>query len=560
MILTATPFLWEQMYQARLDERLGAAPDVLIDFLAQHGHPAAAPAMPDDALVDDVHAALAALPGDLAQALETRLLGVFFASGLQAPALAELLAAQDGEPVGAVLLLDAGIAGPDRAGKLRDAMRSALQAAQATWLEGAPAPFPRLAMRSAATRACLEQVMQPGAPFLGLAPFARLSAASGDMRAMAQALLELAGRGEEHPGLWMNLSTVFHAMGQKELGAAMQAQALAAQRLYALPAARQPAGLRLLVLMAEGDLAENTPLDCLLEDSDVELLLYYAHAAAPLPAELPEHDVLVVAISDTKANRPTLAALEPLLAQWERPVLNAPQHIPNTERSAASALLRDAPGIAMPPTREVARAALQAVADGVAQAAGLYEGCAFPLIVRPVGSHAGRDLDRIEDAAALSAYLARVADAGFYVSRFIDYRSADGLFRKARIALIGGEPHVCHMAISAHWMIHYVNAGMYEDAAKRAEEAAFMEGFDAFAARHRDALDAIWRRSRLDYVCIDCAETRDGELLVFEIDHAMVAHAMDPAELFPYKQPQMRKVKAAFVGLLRALAAQAVAA
>jgi hypothetical protein len=101
---------------------------------------------------------------------------------------------------------------------------------------------------------------------------------------------------------------------------------------------------------------------------------------------------------------------------------------------------------------------------------------------------------------------------------------------------------------------------MYEDAAKRAEEAAFMEGFDAFAARHRAALDAIWRRSRLDYVCIDCAETRDGELLVFEIDHAMVAHAMDPAELFPYKQPQMRRVKAAFVGLLRSLAAQAVAA
>jgi hypothetical protein len=40
----------------------------------------------------------------------------------------------------------------------------------------------------------------------------------------------------------------------------------------------------------------------------------------------------------------------------------------------------------------------------------------------------------------------------------------------------------------------------------------------------------------------------------------MVAHAMDPAELFPYKQPQMRRVKAAFVGLLRSLAAQAVAA
>jgi hypothetical protein len=95
-------------------------------------------------------------------------------------------------------------------------------------------------------------------------------------------------------------------------------------------------------------------------------------------------------------------------------------------------------------------------------------------------------------------------------------------------------------------MIHYVNAGMYEDASKRAEEAAFMEHFDDFAGRHRAALDAIYRRTGLDYLCIDCAETRDGRLFVFEIDHTMVVHAMDPESLFPYKQVHMRKVRDAF--------------
>jgi hypothetical protein len=73
-----------------------------------------------------------------------------------------------------------------------------------------------------------------------------------------------------------------------------------------------------------------------------------------------------------------------------------------------------------------------------------------------------------------------------------------------------------------------------------------MEHFGDFVRRHRQALEAIYERTRLDYVCIDCAETRDGQLLVFEIDHAMVVHAMDPEELFPYKQVQMRKVKDAF--------------
>jgi hypothetical protein len=95
-------------------------------------------------------------------------------------------------------------------------------------------------------------------------------------------------------------------------------------------------------------------------------------------------------------------------------------------------------------------------------------------------------------------------------------------------------------------MIHYVNAGMYEDAQKRTEEAAFMEYFDDFAQRHRAALDAIHQRTKLDYVCIDCAETQAGQLLIFEIDHAMVVHAMDPEQLFPYKQVHMKKVEDAF--------------
>ena len=102
------------------------------------------------------------------------------------------------------------------------------------------------------------------------------------------------------------------------------------------------------------------------------------------------------------------------------------------------------------------------------------------------------------------------------------------------------------MGISSNWMIHYVNAGMYEDAQKRDEEAAFMERFGDFAQRHRAALDAICQRTQLDYLCIDCAETQAGELLIFEIDHTMVVHAMDPELLFPYKQVHMKKVENAF--------------
>ena len=54
----------------------------------------------------------------------------------------------------------------------------------------------------------------------------------------------------------------------------------------------------------------------------------------------------------------------------------------------------------------------------------------------------------------------------------------------------------------------------------------------------------------LDYYAIDCAETAVGRLLVFEADTAMLVHAMDPVDLYPYKQPQMRKVFTAFRQML----------
>jgi hypothetical protein len=139
----------------------------------------------------------------------------------------------------------------------------------------------------------------------------------------------------------------------------------------------------------------------------------------------------------------------------------------------------------------------------------------------------------------------------FYVARYVEYRGPDGQFRKYRIVLIDQRPYVCHMAISDSWVVHYMSAGMVESASKRAEEARFFAAFDDdFARRHHDALLCIAQRTELEYVGIDCGETPDGELLVFEVDSGMTVHAMDPVDLFPYKQPQMGKVFRAFRQML----------
>lgn len=73
---------------------------------------------------------------------------------------------------------------------------------------------------------------------------------------------------------------------------------------------------------------------------------------------------------------------------------------------------------------------------------------------------------------------------------------------------------------------------------------------DDFAVRHGEALAEVNVRFGLDYVGFDCAETRDGELLIFEVANALVVHAMDDRSLFPYKAAQMQKVFGAFRDML----------
>jgi hypothetical protein len=107
------------------------------------------------------------------------------------------------------------------------------------------------------------------------------------------------------------------------------------------------------------------------------------------------------------------------------------------------------------------------------------------------------------------------------------------------------------MAVSEHWMVHYLNADMANRPERRAEEARAMETFkSSFSLRHEKPFAAIAERLGLDWVVIDCAETRDGHLLFFEADVAAIVHDMDSPEIYPYKQPAMEQIFQAFREML----------
>ena len=397
------------------------------------------------------------------------------------------------------------------------------------------------------------------APLIGLAKIMRMIFAGVDLAPLGSQLVARAEQGSGHvdANAFLDLFTVLLLRGDRELALSMQAQALELQQLYSIPPATGHTAIRLLALMGAGDLMANTPIELLLENSDVALDMLYVTPQRPLPNMLPEHDVLFVAVGESGENIPLLQELDSIIKSWPRPVLNLPGRIALLSRDSACVLLKSAPGVSMPDTARISRQTLEQIGrEELAVTSVLADGPVFvdgksPLIVRPVDSHAGKGLDKLDNPAAIATYLQTMTQNEFYISRFVDYRGEDGQFRKYRIILIEGRPYLCHMGISSHWMIHYLNAGMTESAEKRAEEERCMANFDEeFALRHQDAFRAIYERMGLDYLGIDCGETADGSLLIFEVDSNMVVHALDPADTFPYKQPQMRKVFAAFREML----------
>ena len=384
------------------------------------------------------------------------------------------------------------------------------------------------ALRAAPIPALLPDLTPP--VILGTGALAKLAFAG----APAEALLKFVHQASEDPAaLAYDQGLAMQLAFRREPGLVLQAAALTRSSLFRVRAT-QGAWPRILAFCAAGDLMTNTPLEFLAAGAGAQLDLLFINPDGPLPAQLPDHDVAFCAVSETAPD--VLARLTPWLAAWPRNVLNRPPAAARLTREVAARLLTDIDGVLAPDADCVDAMALAETPDDW-----------FPCLVRPAGTHAGNGLRLVTNRGALEEAAKFLGARRYNRTRFVDYRSGDGRYRKYRVALVAGQPQLCHMAISDHWMVHYLNAGMADRPERRAEEARTMEGFDAgFGRRHGKAFAAISKRLGLDWVVIDCAEAPDGRLLFFEADVAAIVHDMDPPDVYAYKRPAMARVFDAF--------------
>jgi len=384
---------------------------------------------------------------------------------------------------------------------------------------------------------------------LGVAALTRIAFEGRDLYPLWVEMMEKVTDDAPGSGLGMDLSVIAQVRGDKKTGLAIQRDSLLLHQTFRLRDDPQKPALRVLALAAASDLGGNTPIDFLLAGSDVSVATLYLGPGVPLPTAIPDHDIAIALAPASEEG--SLTAIEELTRCWNTHLLNPPGRIRALERDLLYRNLSGMEGLVIPPTLRVERARLM---HGLSGDLGLC----FPIIIRPLRSHAGFGLAKIESQEALDAYLKKRPEDDFFASPFIDYASPDGQFRKYRIALVSGVPYPVHMAVCVEWKVWYLNADMALSAANRAEEAQFLLAFDqTFGARHSRTLAEMAGRIGLDYVLIDCAETRDGKLLVFEADNCAIVHDMDPVNVYPYKPGAMRKLFAAFAAMLKDKARQA---
>ncbi|HIJ37445.1 MAG TPA: tetratricopeptide repeat protein [Rhodospirillaceae bacterium] len=352
----------------------------------------------------------------------------------------------------------------------------------------------------------------------------------------------------------MRIFALGQILGQPELALEHQSLALGITRVFTEKGAddRLP---QLMILNAPGDWKANLPTDFIIRrDRWGAVHQYYLDPSRdPELIELPRVDAVLCAVAEPDLTRPELASAARLLERLGLPVINHPHCVAETCRDRVARLLADIPDLLVPVTLRLGPGdAAQRLADAMKE--GLLQ---FPLLIRPVGTHAGDGMRLVETGPVLAEVLGNYGAGEVYVSQFVDYRNEDDHYRKYRVIVVDGHPYPFHLGLSRRWMVHYYNSDPADPAQMNREEEHFLADFPAvFNERLQTVLKEMHRRLRIEIFAVDCAITADGRLLLFEVDVGAVVHAMDDPRQFAHKHKYVPRIFDAIQAMIHGRIAQ----
>jgi tetratricopeptide (TPR) repeat protein len=354
----------------------------------------------------------------------------------------------------------------------------------------------------------------------------------------------------DHTDALLALGNILNDLGQTEKAAECFVRAHSLRPVTTLRSIKSRADFAALVICSPG--IANTPSDFLMEKCN-----YDRHVFTLLPGIEPDinllrsyGDIVINLIADPDTGSNALPRASALIDQLGKPTFNHPNRIMTTSRDIMADVLADIPHCRIPKTVRHRRHSLEMlVASGQLNELGL----ATPILLRVPGTHGGDTFEKIDNAGALSKFLANYLDDEFYVTEYVDYQSKDSYFRKYRFIFTNGEILPYHLVIAGEWKAHHFRTDMDQHVWMQDEEKAFLENpHGVFARAHFDAFRAIATAIGLNFFGVDCSLDRDANLVIFEANAAMLVH--DDNREFPYKSAHSKRIRSAFVAALGQIA------
>lgn len=342
----------------------------------------------------------------------------------------------------------------------------------------------------------------------------------------------------EHVEARINLSAVLREQGFEAESREQYDQAYRRRNLFTktTPGARKT----VLILFDAG--TGNMNLTHLFDTRTTNLIDWMIEYAPPgQEAQLPPYDLVLNAMGDPDITTSGVAApLARFIAHCTRPVLNPPDKVAPTARHRLPELLGDISNLAIAPVRRYA-GAQDWDTDLEAR---------LPLLLRPIHTQGGEGMKRMATPEDLLRQRER-QQGPVYVFPFIDYRSADGYWRKYRVIFIDRQPYPYHLGISPDWMVHYYTADMDAQAWKLEEEKRFLlDPQTALGAAAMQTLREIGARLDLDYAGVDFSLLPDGRMLVFEANSTMLVHPENADGPYAHKNAHVQRILDAFEAML----------
>ncbi len=255
-------------------------------------------------------------------------------------------------------------------------------------------------------------------------------------------------------------------------------------------------------------------------------------------------DCVLNLVSEPDRSPTTLEVLQLMLRGYGGRVINRPEAVLRTTRDQVANVLSDIPGLLVPRILRVRGGDPDAALEAVSRA-----GLVFPLIIRRTATHRGRTMVLIEDEDQFRS--AVTTEDEYFAIEFVDYRSADGLYRKYRTWSFGGQQVFRHLAVTEHWIVHVTPGNEYMIGRPELidEEVRLMERTEgAFPDQVHDIVAEIGKRFGLDYFGVDFGFHPDGRMVLFEANASMTFFPLVVDPRFAFRQqlfaPAQQAVKA----------------